>query len=104
MEDALDPNNSSVKPDIASFLGKLDTHMDNIVNARAELGARQNRIELMEDRIDFQEVTAKRMLSDNEDADIEQVITDLTSQESVHRAALSVGARIIQPSLMDFLR
>ncbi len=43
-------------------------------------------------------------MSNNEDVDLEEVIIDLTIQESVHRAALAVGARIVQPSLMDFLR
>ena len=47
---------------------------------------------------------AYRVLSDNEDADIERVITDMKTQESVHRAALGVGARILQPTLLDFLR
>lgn len=90
--------------DINKFLTSLDTHINNILNTRAELGARQNRIEMMEDRVDEQEVIAQRIVSDNEDADIERVITDLKTQESVHRAALGVGSRIIQPTLMDFLR
>ena len=37
------------------------------------------------------------------DVDVEKVIVELTTQESVHRAALAVGARIIQPTLVDFL-
>jgi flagellar hook-associated protein 3 FlgL len=44
------------------------------------------------------------LLSKEEDADITKVIIDLKAQENVHRAALSAGARIIQPSLVDFLR
>ena len=43
-------------------------------------------------------------MSDNEDVHIEKVITELITQESIHRAALAVGARIIQPTLLDFLR
>ncbi len=90
--------------DINQFLCYIDKHINSFLSARAELGARLNRIELMEERIDQQEVIANRILSDNEDADIERVITDLKTQESVHRAALGVGARIIQPTLLDFLR
>jgi flagellar hook-associated protein 3 FlgL len=90
--------------DISQYLSYIDKHINNILSARAELGARLNRVELMEDRIDQQEVIANRILSDNEDADMERVITDLKTQESVHRAALGVGARIIQPTLLDFLR
>ncbi|MFA1512141.1 flagellar hook-associated protein FlgL [Priestia aryabhattai] len=83
---------------------QLDTQLSTLLAERSELGARSNRLELIENRLDSQEITATKMLSNNEDADIEQVITDLTVQESVHRAALGVGAQIIQPTLLDFLR
>ncbi|GEN54432.1 flagellar hook-associated protein FlgL [Halobacillus faecis] len=90
--------------EISDFLDKFDGHTGNVVNERADLGARMNRVELVEDRLETQKVSATKMMSDNEDADIEKVITDLKTQESVHRAAMGVGARIIQPTLMDFLR
>ncbi|MGR9048798.1 flagellar hook-associated protein FlgL [Halobacillus faecis] len=90
--------------DLGDFIESFDGHIGNIVNERADLGARMNRVELIEDRLESQKVSATKMMSDNEDADIEKVITDLKTQESVHRAAMGVGARIIQPTLMDFLR
>ncbi len=90
--------------DINPFLSKLDTHIDAVTFERANMGARLNRIELMEERVDEQEVIAKRVMSENEDVDTEKVITELKTQEAIHRAALGIGARIIQPTLMDFLR
>ena len=95
-------NDSSA--DLDGLLGRLDDVMDNLSAERSELGARYNRLEMVDDRIAQQEVMAYRVLSDNEDADIERVITDMKTQESVHRAALGVGARILQPTLLDFLR
>jgi len=86
------------------LLEQLDGHIDKMISERAELGARYNRLELIDSRLADQEVIANRILSDNEDADLERVITDLTIQESIHRASLSVGSRIIQPTLIDFLR
>lgn len=86
------------------LLVDLDKVMNTLSAERSELGARYNRLEMVETRLGQQEILATRVLSDNEDADIERVIMDLKSQESVHRAALSVSARIIQPTLMDFLR
>ncbi|QJX74934.1 flagellar hook-associated protein FlgL [Priestia megaterium] len=83
---------------------QVDTQLSTLLAERSELGARSNRLELIENRLDSQEITATKMLSNNEDTDIEKVITDLTVQESVHRAALGVGAQIIQPTLLDFLR
>lgn len=90
--------------EISGFLSTLDEQIDNLLSARATIGARQNRVKLMDDRLSNQEVFSTRILSDNEDVDLERVIIDLISQESVHRSAMSVGARLIQPTLMDFLR
>ncbi|MBY0158801.1 flagellar hook-associated protein FlgL [Cytobacillus oceanisediminis] len=91
-------------PAVGDMLENVDKNIDNFLSARALIGAKQNRVELMEDRLSQQEVFSTRILSDNEDIDLEKAIIELTTQESIHRAALSVGARIIQPSLTDFLR
>ena len=89
---------------LTNYIGDIDAQMDVVLGTRAVVGARQNRVELMEDRLGQQEIFSTRILSDNEDIDLERVLIDLTTQESVHRAALGVGAEIMQPSLMDFLR
>ncbi|RFU68300.1 flagellar hook-associated protein FlgL [Peribacillus saganii] len=99
-----DLQNGKPGKELSQHLDILDKHKSNLVNARADLGARANRIELMADRIDNQHIMSEKMLSENEDIDIEKVITEFTTQESVHRAALSIGSKIIQPTLMDFLR
>ncbi len=85
-------------------IGELQAQMDNVVNARADLGARMNRLDLIEDRLGHQEIVAKKMMSNNEDIDYEVVITQLITQESILRASLSAGSRTIQPTLLDFLR
>ena len=97
-----DPNTTD--EEIGAFLDYLDGQIDTFLKEQAKVGAKQNRVELMEDRISQQEVTATKILSENEDVDMEKVITELLTQGSVHRAALSVGAKIIQPTLVDFLR
>jgi len=103
IENVLNGTSTSGKT-LDNLLSDLDNHLNAVLAERAELGARVNRLELVEQRLAEQQLIAKRMISDNEDADIEKIITELKSQESVHRAALSVGARIIQPTLVDFLR
>ncbi|MGM9923426.1 MAG: flagellar hook-associated protein FlgL [Bacillus sp. (in: firmicutes)] len=102
IDDLKDPNVDASA--LSNHLGALDKTIDTFLTERASIGARQNRVELMEDRLDSQEVFSTRILSDNEDVDLERAIIDLTAQESVHRAAMAIGARIIQPTLMDFLR
>ncbi|MFB4165213.1 flagellar hook-associated protein FlgL [Alteribacillus sp. JSM 102045] len=102
IEDLDDPDIEG--EDLTGSIETIDKHIDIMVNERAEMGARLNRIEMMDERLGKQEVIAERILSDNEDADMVKVMIDLMSQENVHRAALGAGARIIQPTLMDFLR
>jgi flagellar hook-associated protein 3 FlgL len=101
LEDAL---NSGTLENGDNFIDKLDGHFDVMSAERSEIGASYNRLEMIDARIQDQEIIASRILSENEDADIERVITDLTIQESIHRASLAVSSRIIQPSLIDFLR
>ncbi|WP_099354874.1 flagellar hook-associated protein FlgL [Fredinandcohnia onubensis] len=90
--------------DVGKYLDTIDSHTSNVVATRADLGARYNRIELIDNRLGSQEVIATKIISENEDAEMEKVIINLTTAEAVHRAALGVGAKIMQPTLMDFLR
>ena len=103
LREALEDPSTSAK-DLSEMLDVVDYHINNFVDERAELGARVNRVEMVDQRVQQQQVIAKRIMSDNEDAEMERVITEMLSQENVHRAALSATGRIIQPTLMDFLR
>lgn len=104
VEDFIHALNDNERDNIEKSIGELQAQMDNVVNARADLGARMNRLDLIEDRLGHQEIVAKKMMSNNEDIDYEVVITQLITQESILRASLSAGSRTIQPTLLDFLR
>ncbi len=85
-------------------LGGIDLALDNILKYRAQIGAKENRLQmvkktLIQEKTDFEEV-----LSKSEDVDITEAITKLKMLELAHQAALGVSARIIQPTLLDFLR
>ncbi|WCN38133.1 flagellar hook-associated protein FlgL [Aneurinibacillus uraniidurans] len=96
--------NSPTLQDMQGHLGKIQNHIENFLKVQASVGARTNRIELTQNRLDTQRDGTEKMLSDGEDADLAKVIMDLQNNENVHRAALSAGSRIIQPTLLDFLR
>lgn len=97
-------NEGTTGEELTSFIQKIEDHTDSVLSTRASLGAQTNRIELMQERIEHQAVIAERMMADNEGVDAEKAITDLIMEESLLRAALGVGARVMQPSLLDFLR
>jgi len=90
--------------DYDAAIGTIDKQMNDLLTARANVGARLNRVELMDNRLQSQEIIATKQMSENEDIDYEEAITNLITQESIHSAALAIGSRIIQPSLADFLR
>lgn len=99
-----DLNGATTSEDFSNKLSDLNKNMNELLTTRADIGARQNRVSLMDDRLQSQEVIATKQMSNNEDVQYDQAITNMITQESIHRAALSVGSRIIQPSLTDFLR
>ncbi|HOL92687.1 MAG TPA: flagellin, partial [Clostridiales bacterium] len=68
------------------------------------VGARINRLELTMNRMLNDITNFTRLMSENEDVDMTETIMNLKNEENVYRASLAGGARIIMPSLVDFLR
>ena len=87
-----------------SDIGKFDEAIDKNVTTRAEIGAKMNRLDLTQSRLEDQEINLRSLKSENEDVDIAETIMELRMQESVYQASLASGARVMQPTLLDFLR
>lgn len=85
-------------------LGKLDSRIDKFLGVRAEVGAKMNRVELAQDRLDNISSNLEMLQTKVEDVDVAVAITNLKTSQNVYQASLSVGAQIIRPSLVDFLR
>ncbi|MGE7945691.1 flagellar hook-associated protein FlgL [Lysinibacillus sp. NPDC093688] len=116
ISDILDPNRAggpATGEEIGNALGGVAEQStgdditaihNKILEAQADVGARQNRVELMENRLSIREIGVTKQLSNNEDVDYAKAITEMVTSESIHQAALSVGAKIIQQTLVDFIR
>lgn len=78
--------------------------IDLILRNRSNVGAKQNRVDTMEDRLALQKETLTKQQSNVEDVEYEEAITNMITQQSIHNAALSVGGKIIQQTLVDFIR
>jgi len=85
-------------------LGDIDQALENILRYRSVVGAKVNRLESHEHRIAFDKTFMTELLANNEGVDLAEAIMNLKWAESVHTYALNVGARIIRPTLLDFLR
>jgi len=84
-------------------LQRLDANLDVLNGIRADVGARTNRLAIAGSRLSGLSLNSTKLLSDVEDADMAQTITQYTTQQAAYSAALKSGANIVQSSLLDFL-
>jgi flagellar hook-associated protein 3 FlgL len=89
---------------VTAQIGNIESRIDKILNQQAEIGARVNRVELMQNRLKDLEINLTDLQSKAEDADFEKLLIDAKINENIYQASLSVGAKIIVPSLVDFLK
>jgi len=88
---------------ISNLLKDIDIHMDNISKLRGDVGARMNTVEVIKDRAQTMTLNFSKLLSETEDTDMGEATMNLSMREAVYNASLAVGAKIIQPTLVDFL-
>ncbi|OHD69250.1 MAG: flagellar hook-associated protein 3 [Spirochaetes bacterium RBG_16_49_21] len=85
-------------------LGLIDMGLENLLKNIAAVGAKENRIDELARRSEYDKGNVLAMLSKSEGIDYAETIMNFKWLESVHRYALAVGARSIMPTLMDFLK
>lgn len=85
-------------------IDQLGARMEAIVSARSAVGARMSALEAVDERHLDLGVALESRRASLEEIDIAAIISQLTAQEVAYRVALSVTARTLQPTLMDFLR
>ena len=93
-----------IMEEICKWLETADAQLANLNRIWTDLGARMNRGELTQDRLELDKIVSETLLAENESVDEAKAIMLLQMAELVYNASLSVGARVIQPSLLDFLR
>ncbi|RRD94214.1 flagellar hook-associated protein FlgL, partial [Bacillus licheniformis] len=90
--------------EIKKDITRVKDVLDNVLKVTAEFGAKTNRMKLTKNKIEDSVFNLKSLMSDNEDVSLAEAMTKLLTEENVYRASLGVTGRIVQPSLMDFLR
>ncbi len=88
---------------LASF-ENLNAALDTILASRAEFGALVRTMDTLEIGHDADEVSETEQLSAVEDADFVRAASDVAALQLALEATLATTARVLQPSLFDFLR
>lgn len=90
--------------EIGNNLSDMSESINKFAELRSEVGGKLQRAGNIINRLSANEVHLKSLKSQNEDADLAEVITNLKMEETVYRASLASGSRIMQQSLVDFIR
>ncbi|WP_242975525.1 flagellar hook-associated protein FlgL [Clostridium liquoris] len=85
-------------------LEAIDAVMDNILKLRSKVGAKQNRMDSAESKNSSENFDMTDILSKTEDINITEKVMQFAVAQTVYIAALQTSAKIIQPTLMDYLR
>jgi flagellin-like hook-associated protein FlgL len=90
-------------PQIERAVEMLDDDFSRLNFCRAELGARQQGLEVMQQRIEDEDVELRSSLSLAIDADLAKVISDLSARQAAFEASLRLIGQTMQLSLLDFI-
>lgn len=89
---------------IQDKLEKFDALHATLTSSRAKVGSRMRGLDSAVGSLERHGLTNAQLASGYEDADMATVMTDLAREETVLRGTLAGSKRLIQPTLMDFLK
>ncbi|OJF93934.1 flagellar hook-associated protein FlgL [Alkalibacterium sp. 20] len=98
---ALDSDNVG---DLGNLLGRIESQIDNTVNKRTDIGAIQNRLTAALNRNDSEYLNLETSLSTNQDIDLAETYMNYTMEMTAYQASLSMGTKILQTNIMDYVR
>lgn len=96
--------NSDDSTGINTAMTNIDSAMDQLNNVLAEVGAKMNRLETSDSNLSKLTLDLITYKSKIEDVDITEVITDLAIQENALEASRVTLSKILQQTILDFLR
>lgn len=101
MINALEANDTQ---GINGHLYSVDQAMNQAVDARADVGAKLNRLETTSSQWETIKLNLTQNMSNVEDADMSEAIAQLNGWQTAYQASLAVSAKVFQQSLLDFLQ
>jgi len=87
-----------------TILPKLDKAVDDILCVRTQTGALQKRYQTSSSRLKQMNLNYNELYSKVSDTDLAEAVTKFAMAQAVYQASLATIARIIQPTLVDFLK
>ena len=95
---------SALSSRLNNRLDDFDRHHKAILVGAGTLGARSQRLDVSDERAVDVEIRLKGLLSEVADADLAEVALDLSRSEYLLQLAQAAGSRLLQTSLLNFIR
>jgi flagellar hook-associated protein 3 FlgL len=90
--------------DLLEFMGApLDNVQDQIIDARADIGGRVQRLELSRNFLEEQKLLFQGLMADDREVDIAEAVLEFEKQSQLLEAAYAVTASVLSLNLLDFL-
>lgn len=89
---------------LSASLNNIDAAIGRVSYSLSEVGARMNRFELVQNRIADEKISLTTLKSQVADVDMADAIVQLQLKQNVLQASLSIGAKILQTSMLDYIR
>lgn len=89
---------------LADRIEELGDVENQLLKSISTIGSNINRLDLVETKNDEFTLHTKEDLSNKEDVDIQELYIQLTSAKATYQAGIAVSSKILQTSLVDYLR
>jgi len=81
----------------------IDEYMLQMNFVRAELGARQQALDILQARLDAEHIQLREILANEHEADLAEVVSNLATKQVALEAAIKAAAEIFSLTLLDYL-
>jgi len=88
---------------VQESLGYLDKAMVQVGNMQADIGARENRLQVTQTMLEGLELNDKERKGRIEDVDFAELMSQLTQQQTVYQAILKSSSMIMKMSLVNYV-
>lgn len=95
---------TSNQDELRKLINNVDTLINDVINTRATVGVKVNTVDAVKEKNDQAILNMQSELSQKQDVAIMEKYIELTQAQMTYSASLQVGAKIIQPTILDFLR
>ncbi len=104
IDNILSAINNGDQDAIGQYISVVEDNRENALSVLGHIGGKTVRLKYIEDRIDENATAITDVMSEIKYANMAELITKFKEMENIYRASLSVGSKIVQPSLVDFVR